>query len=83
MYTCVIMHDMIVDDEGDYVETWRDDASANTANSFVLTDPPVHDVLAEQRNVMARETEMCEEEEAHTRLEADLIEEIWTHTNVF
>ncbi|XP_042067177.1 uncharacterized protein LOC121810479 [Salvia splendens] len=73
MYACIIMHNMIDDDEGDYVTVWSDDASSSTTSSFVVHDPLVQGVPLDMRNVMARSTEMCKKE-AHTRLQADLIE---------
>ncbi|XP_047953595.1 uncharacterized protein LOC125199707 [Salvia hispanica] len=73
MYACIIMHNMIDDDEGDYVTAWRDDANSSTASSFVVNDPTVQGVPLDMRNVMACSAEMCKEE-AHTHLQADLIE---------
>ena len=79
MYACVLLHNMIVDDEGDNVTAWNDYA---IASSSILSDPPTQGVSLNIRNVMAREIDM-REEHAHTCIQADLIEEFWTHINIF
>ena len=76
------MHNMIVEEEGDNVTTWCADESSSTTSSFVVNDPLVQVVSLDMRNVVARSTEMGDEE-AHTRLQEDLIEEIWMRANVF
>ena len=76
MYACIIMHNMIVEDEEENVTFWSDDPLASTNSSYTVTDPPVHGVPPDVRNVMARSAAMRQEDQ-HTRLQADLIEEIW------
>ncbi|XP_047943042.1 carotenoid cleavage dioxygenase 8 homolog B, chloroplastic-like [Salvia hispanica] len=72
---------MIVEEEGDNVTTWCADESSSTTSSFVVNDPLVQVVSLDMRNVVARSTEMGDEE-AHTRLQEDLIEEIWMRANL-
>ncbi|KAG6419282.1 hypothetical protein SASPL_121498 [Salvia splendens] len=80
MYACIIMHNMIVEDEQDNVTLWSDDPLASTGSDYVVTEPPVQGLPPDIRNVMVRSAAMRQEEQ-HTRLQADLIEEIWTRTN--
>ncbi|XP_047961970.1 protein ALP1-like [Salvia hispanica] len=76
MYACIIMHNMIVEDEGDNATDWSDDPLVSASSSYTVTDPIVQGVPPDVRNVMARSAAMRQEDQ-HTRLQADLIEEIW------
>ncbi|XP_047979092.1 uncharacterized protein LOC125221010 [Salvia hispanica] len=76
MYAYIIMHNMIVEYEEENVTFWSDNPLASTSSSYIVTDPPVQGVPPDVRNVMACSAAM-RQEELHTRLQADLIEEIW------
>ncbi|XP_047978535.1 uncharacterized protein LOC125220403 [Salvia hispanica] len=82
MYVCIIMHNMIVEDEEENVTLWSDDPLANTGRNYTVTVPFVQGIPPDLCDVMARSVTM-RQDELHTRLQADLIEEIWTRTNVF
>ncbi|XP_042006035.1 uncharacterized protein LOC121754797 [Salvia splendens] len=62
-------------DERENVTLWSDDPLASTTSNYTVTAPPVQGVPPDMRNVMARSAAM-RQDEAHTRLQADLIEEI-------
>ncbi|XP_047978853.1 protein ALP1-like [Salvia hispanica] len=44
MYACIIIHNMIVEDEGENVTLWSDDPLASTSSSYTVTNPPVQGV---------------------------------------
>ncbi|XP_047949139.1 protein ALP1-like [Salvia hispanica] len=67
MYACIIMHNMIVEDEGDNATDWSDDPLVSASSSYTVTDPTVQGVPPDVRNVMARSAAMRQEDQ-HTRL---------------
>lgn len=75
MYACVILHNMIVEDERDSYEIPDDNTyeqSQASAQMAGLAQGPIHgfaEVLEQDQNIRDRE--------AHRRLKEDLIEHIW------
>lgn len=70
MYTCIILHNMIVEDEGDAITDWSDDEGEEPepANHGPTVDFEEH--LARFRNIRNNE--------AHHALRNDLMEHIWS-----
>ncbi|XP_047965349.1 uncharacterized protein LOC125209811 [Salvia hispanica] len=75
MYACIILHNMIIEDEGYSAENWAPEEGASTSHG-VATAPlqmgvPRSDAYLIQRFAnMRRET-------SHTTLQADMVEEVW------
>ncbi|KAL6546299.1 hypothetical protein OROMI_022020 [Orobanche minor] len=76
MYACIIMHNMITEDEGKYVECWEDyngsTSSTNRLNARQGVDPSFAGSL--QWNTNLRDAR------AHDRLKEDIIEENWARS---
>lgn len=73
MYACIIMHNMIIEDEGPGVEQWEDDESATSSSSppnFAQGVPPAF------ADYMDRQVSLRDARQAQT-LENDMIEEMW------
>ncbi|KAI3664965.1 hypothetical protein L6452_43580 [Arctium lappa] len=69
MHTCIILHNMIVEDEGDVLINWVDDETDNSTQAFQGSTHEFQEYL--QRNSEMRSNEM------HHQLRADLVEYIW------
>lgn len=72
MYACIILHNMIVEDEGDAITDWSDDEDVpvpEPANIGPTPDFEAH--LQRFKNV--------HNNEAHHALRADLMEHIWAN----
>ncbi|XP_042067194.1 uncharacterized protein LOC121810497 [Salvia splendens] len=75
MYACIILHNMIIDDEGQRVDDWSDDEvgpSAGHTTSLVIRGLPygVNERLQAGENMRNRQ--------AHLQLMNDMVEEVWT-----
>ena len=73
MYTCIILHNMIVADEGPEAGNWFD---PETPGSSTASSPPrtgVHPSLQERLSIRARTRDST----AHAQLQEDLMEHIW------
>ncbi|CAN1302975.1 hypothetical protein LINPERPRIM_LOCUS25671 [Linum perenne] len=69
MYACVILHNMIVENEGNAISTWSDDD----------VDPPIsvsRGSVEEFHQYLRRHAEL-RDREVHQQLRADLVEHIW------
>ena len=69
MYTCIVLHNMIVENEGEASTNWADDVPEA---SVPITHGCAENFQAYiQRNAELRDREM------HHRLRSDLVEHIW------
>ncbi|XP_047942960.1 uncharacterized protein LOC125189766 [Salvia hispanica] len=74
MYACIIMHNMIVEQEHGHVTDCVDDetgSSSSTATSLVTRGLPMGFGA-----VLQRQASMCNQQD-HTQLMTDIIEEVW------
>ena len=74
MYACIIMHNMIVEQEREHVTDWVDDeagSSPSTATSPVTRGLPMGFGAVLQRQASMRS------QQDHTQLMTDMIEEVW------
>ncbi|XP_047949147.1 uncharacterized protein LOC125194981 [Salvia hispanica] len=74
MYACIILHNMIVEQEAGHVTDWGDDESgsrSSTASATVAYGLPM-----DFSEVLARETSMRSQQD-HATLMNDMIEEVW------
>ena len=69
MYTCIILHNMIVEDEGDAITNWGDDEGEP---SIPVSRGPTQ----EFQQYLRRHAEL-RDQEVHHRLRSDLVEYIW------
>ena len=74
MYTCIILHNMIVEDESENITNWYDDEDENT----ILVTPGCEEGFQQylRRNAELRD------QEVHHHLRSDLVEHIWNHFGV-
>ncbi|XP_057775399.1 uncharacterized protein LOC130994371 [Salvia miltiorrhiza] len=73
MFTCIILHNMIIEDEGEHATQWEEDAdeaSSSAASQPHASTPPDFRVFV-ARQASMRDTEM------HACLTLDLKEHIW------
>ncbi|XP_047973529.1 uncharacterized protein LOC125215979 [Salvia hispanica] len=75
MYACIILHNMIIDDEGYSAENWASEDGASTSHGIAIAPlqmgvPRSNAYLIQRFADMRRET-------SHTTLQADLVEEVW------
>ncbi|XP_047949400.1 uncharacterized protein LOC125195267 [Salvia hispanica] len=78
MYTCIIMHNMIVEQERGHVTDWVDDeagSSSSTATSSVTRGLPMS-----FGEVLQRQASMRNQQD-HTQLMTDMIEEVWNRNH--
>ncbi|XP_057790347.1 uncharacterized protein LOC131007208 [Salvia miltiorrhiza] len=72
MFTCIILHNMIIEDEGEQATQWEEDA--DEASSSAASQPHVG-ALSDFRAFVARQASM-RDAEMHARLTLDLKEHI-------
>ncbi|KAL1546107.1 hypothetical protein AAHA92_22755 [Salvia divinorum] len=77
MYACIIMHNMIVEDEGAGVANWVDEDAAGSSHG--VASDPVEQGVPHGEAQRLRTFVTTRQEEAHLRLQHDMIEEIWAH----
>ncbi|XP_075473436.1 protein ANTAGONIST OF LIKE HETEROCHROMATIN PROTEIN 1-like [Primulina tabacum] len=73
MLTCIILHNMIVEDDGCNVTNWSNDEGDEPAQPVQGSNRGFHDYLR-------RNSELCDSQ-LHHQLRADLVEHIWTEYN--
>ncbi|XP_057809742.1 uncharacterized protein LOC131024215 [Salvia miltiorrhiza] len=76
MFTCIILHNMIVQDEGDHAIKWADESN-DEASSSSAAARPLRGAPPEFRQYVAREASI-RDAEMHARLTLDLKEHIWS-----
>ncbi|XP_042410284.1 uncharacterized protein LOC121999705 [Zingiber officinale] len=69
MYTCIILHNMIIEDEGDAVSNWMGDEENHLTPVKQGSTPEFQEYI--WRNCELRDSE------THHQLRADLVEHIW------
>ncbi|XP_042051326.1 uncharacterized protein LOC121796569 [Salvia splendens] len=77
MYACIILHNMIIHDEGARAGDWSDDeaeSSAGHATPTVIRDFP----YGVNERLQAREN--MRNQQAHLQLMNDMVEEVWTRS---
>ncbi|XP_057793092.1 protein ALP1-like [Salvia miltiorrhiza] len=74
MFTCIILHNMIIEDEGEQATQWEEDA--DEASSSAASQPHVG-APPDFRAFVARQASM-RDAEMHARLTLDLKEHIWS-----
>ncbi|XP_057770220.1 uncharacterized protein LOC130990035 [Salvia miltiorrhiza] len=76
MFTCIILHNMIVQDEGEHGTEWADEGNDDASSSYAAARPRTGAPL-EFRQYVARQASM-RDAEMHARLTLDLKEYIWS-----
>ncbi|XP_019182762.1 PREDICTED: uncharacterized protein LOC109177765 isoform X1 [Ipomoea nil] len=71
IYTCIILHNMIVEDEGDAIANWVDDMGGALA-------PASQGSTQEFQEYLHRYSNLCDSQ-VHHQLRADLVEHIWAN----
>ncbi|XP_047961763.1 uncharacterized protein LOC125206561 [Salvia hispanica] len=74
MYVCIIMHDMIVEQEIGHVTNWVDDETGSSSST--ATPPVARGLPLGFGKVLERQTSMRSQQD-HTTLMGDMIEEVW------
>ncbi|XP_047975462.1 uncharacterized protein LOC125217928 [Salvia hispanica] len=74
MYACIIMHNMIVEQEVGHVTDWVDDEAG--PSSSTATPPVTRGLPMGFGEVLQRQTSMRSQQD-HTQLMTDMIEEVW------
>jgi len=84
MQACVILHNMIVEDEKDMVEDFPD--LNDVAGSSTATAPHIHVGSIPQFSKVVEKDAEIRDRTVHTQLKKDLVEHIWAryghHTNI-
>ncbi|XP_042441160.1 uncharacterized protein LOC122026452 [Zingiber officinale] len=73
MYTCIILHNMIIENEGDAVVNWSDDEGDSQSQIFQGSTQEFQAYI--RRNYELRDNQL------HHKLRADLVEYIWARYN--
>ena len=74
MYACIILHNMIVEQEVGHVTDWADDEGGSSSSTG--TTPVARGLLMDFSEVLARQTSMRSQQD-HAALMNDMIEEVW------
>ncbi|XP_047965352.1 uncharacterized protein LOC125209814 [Salvia hispanica] len=75
MYACIILHNMIIHDEGRATSDWSDDKATSSASHAT---PPVVQGLPYGVNERLQAQKSMRNQQAHLQLMNDMIEEVWT-----
>ena len=75
MQACVILHNMIVEDEKDMVEDFPD--LNDVAGSSTATAPHIHVGSIPQFSKVVEKDAEIRDRTVHTQLKKDLVEHIW------
>ncbi|XP_047947137.1 uncharacterized protein LOC125193396 [Salvia hispanica] len=75
MYACIIMHNMIVEQERGHVTNWVDDEAGSSSST--ATSPVTRGLPTGFGAVLQRQASMRNQQD-HTQLMTDMIEEVWT-----
>ncbi|XP_047978691.1 uncharacterized protein LOC125220577 [Salvia hispanica] len=75
MYACIIMHNMIVEQERGHVTNWVDDEAGSSSSTATL---PVTRGLPTGFGVVLERQASMRNQQDHTQLMTDMIEEVWT-----
>ncbi|XP_057793179.1 uncharacterized protein LOC131009788 [Salvia miltiorrhiza] len=76
MFTCIILHNMIIEDEGEHATQWEEEV-VNEASSTAAASRPCAGVPPDFRTFVARQASL-KDAEMHARLALDLKECIWS-----
>ncbi|XP_057791113.1 uncharacterized protein LOC131008238 [Salvia miltiorrhiza] len=76
MFTCIILHNMIVQDEGDHATEWANEGNDEASSSSTATRPR-RGAPPEFRQYVARQVSM-RDTKMHAHLTLDLKEHIWS-----
>ncbi|XP_047949010.1 uncharacterized protein LOC125194837 [Salvia hispanica] len=74
MYACIIMHNMIVEQEVGHVTDWVDDEAGSSSST---TTPPVTRGLPLGFGEVLQQQTSMRSQQDHTQLMTDMIEEVW------
>ncbi|XP_047961460.1 uncharacterized protein LOC125206218 [Salvia hispanica] len=74
MYACIIMHNMIVEQERGHVTNWVDDEAGSSSST--ATSPVTRGLPTGFGAVLQRQASMRNQQD-HTQLMTDMIEEVW------
>ncbi|XP_047965797.1 uncharacterized protein LOC125210284 [Salvia hispanica] len=74
MYACIILHNMMIDDEGSAAESWASDGGARSSHGVAIA-PLQMGVPCSYEYLLQRFTDMSREI-GHIQFHADLVEEI-------
>ncbi|XP_057803586.1 uncharacterized protein LOC131018914 [Salvia miltiorrhiza] len=76
IFTCIILHNMIIEDEGEHAMKWEEEVSDEASSSLAAAHPRTG-APSEFRAFVARQASM-RDAEMHARLTLDLKEHIWS-----
>ncbi|XP_042006264.1 protein ALP1-like [Salvia splendens] len=75
IYACIIMHNMIVENEGGSITDWNEDDRASSL-AGASTEPPDRGLPLGFNEVLSRQASMRNQQD-HAQLMNDMIEEVW------
>lgn len=77
MIACIILHNMIIEDEGDTASDWADELNANESSNN--NDPQIiQGPVTIFSDYLMRDSQLHDSDrEKHHQLQADLIEHVW------
>ena len=75
MYACIIMHNMIVEDEGPALTEWADDDGAGPSHGVATSSARMG--IPQEGLDRVRAFADMRQQQAHIRLQNDIIEELW------
>ena len=78
IYACIIMHNMIVEQEVGYVTDWVDDEAGSSSST--VTPSVTRGLPLGFGEVLQRQTSMRSQQD-HTQLMTDMIEEVWNRNH--
>ncbi|XP_047943197.1 uncharacterized protein LOC125190040 [Salvia hispanica] len=78
MYACIIMHNMIVEEEVGHVTDWVDDEAGSSSST--ATPPVTRGLPLGFGEVLQRHTSMRNQQD-YTQLMNDMIEEVWNRNH--
>ena len=71
MYACIILHNMIVQDEGEFVSEWTDEVEVNLQPPIPGPSEAFAERMERYKYLRSRDT--------HLRLRNDLVQHLWAN----
>ena len=77
MYACIIMHNMLVEDEGVQLTSWANDDADAAGPSHDMATPNVQKGVPHDEIDRLQAHAYMRQVDAHIQLQKDIIEELW------